>query len=186
MLIGYARISMQDHFPVSRSDALSKAGCLTVFEDRVSGTRADRPRLAKALEILPEDDTLVVWKLDRPGRSVRQPVDLLRELQDQGVQFRSLADAIDNSMPSGRFFFDVMASLAERECELIAGRTRAELEVARRLGRKEGRKPKMTDSRIESAKKLLASGVPPKDTASKLGVSVPALVGSLVVGTPAH
>ncbi len=90
-------------------------------------------------------------------------------------QFKSLTDAIDTSTPSGRFFFHVMASLAEMERDLIVERTRAGLEVARQLGRKGGRKPKMTASKIESARKLLASGMPPRDVAQNLGVSVPTL-----------
>ncbi len=175
MLIGYARVSTQDQNLELQSDALTKVGCQKVFEDKVSGTRADRPGLAKALEILREGDTLVVWKLDRLGRSVKQLVDLVEELHKQGVQFKSLTDAIDTGTPSGRFFFHVMASLSKMERELIVERTRAGLEMARRLGRKGGRKPKMTDSKIESAKKLLASGVPPKDVARNLGVSVPTL-----------
>jgi DNA invertase Pin-like site-specific DNA recombinase len=113
-------------------------------------------------------------KLDRLGRSVKQLVDLVGELHKQGAQFKSLTDAIDTGTPSGRFFH-VMASLAEMERELIVERTRAGLDVARQLGRKGGRKPKMTGSKIESAKKLLASGVPPKDVAKNLGVSVPTL-----------
>ena len=175
MLIGYARASTQDQNLELQSDALTKVGCQKVFEDKVSGTRADRPGLAKALEILREGDTLVVWKLDRLGRSVKQLVDLVEELHKQGVQFKSLTDAIDTGTPSGRFFFHVMVSLSKMERELIVERTRAGLEMARRLGRKGGRKPKMTDSKIESAKKLLASGVPPKDVARNLGVSVPTL-----------
>ena len=101
--------------------------------------------------------------------------DTVGELHKQGVQFKSLTDAIDTGTPSGRFFFHVMASLAEMERDLIVERTRAGLDVARQLGRKGGRKPKMTDSKIESAKKLLASGVQPGDVAKNLGVSVPTL-----------
>ena len=112
---------------------------------------------------------------DRLGRSVKQLVELVSDLHKQNVQFKSLTDSIDTGTPSGRFFFHVMASLAEMERDLIAERTRAGLDVARQLGRKGGRKPKMTDSKIESAKKLLASGVPPKDVAKNLGVSVPTL-----------
>lgn len=174
-LIGYARVSMQDQNLALQREVLTKAGCQKVFEDKVSGTRADRPGLAKALEMLREGDTLVVWKLDRLGRSVKQLADLVGGLHKQGIQFKSLTDAIDTGTPSGRFFFHVMASLAEMERELIAERTRAGLDVARQLGRKCGRKPKMTESKIESAKKLLASGVPAKDVAKNLGVSVPTL-----------
>ena len=175
MLIGYARVSTQDQNLDLQREALTKAGCQKLFEDIVSGTRADRPGLAKAMKMLRADDTLVVWKLDRLGRSVKQLVDMVGELHKQGVQFKSLTDAIDTGTSSGRFFFHVMASLAEMERELIVERTRAGLDVARLLGRKGGRKPKMTDSKIESAKKLLASGVPPKDVAKNLGVSVPTL-----------
>ena len=175
MLIGYARVSTQDQNLDLQIDALTKAGCKKVFDDKISGSRAERPGLAKALEMLREGDTLAVWKLDRLGRSVKNLVDLVGELHKQGVQFKSLTDAIDTGTPSGRFFFHVMASLAEMERELTVERTRAGLEVARQLGRKGGRKRQMTDSKIESAKKLLANGVPPRDVAKNLGVSVPTL-----------
>ena len=113
--------------------------------------------------------------LDRFGRSVKNLVDLVSKLHRQRVQFKSLTDAIDTGTTSGRFFFHVMASLAEMERELTVERTRAGLEVARQLGRKGGRKRQMTDSKIESAKKLLNNGVPPRDVAKNLGVSVPTL-----------
>ena len=175
MLIGYARVSTLDQHLDLQIDALSKAGCSRLFEDKMSGSRAERPGLAKALEMLREGDTLVVWKLDRLGRSVKNLVDLVGQLHRQGVHFKSLTDAIDTGTPSGRFFFHVMASLAEMERELTGERTRAGLEVARQLGRKGGRKRKMTNSKIESARKLLASGMPPRDVAKNLGVSVPTL-----------
>lgn len=175
MLIGYARVSTQDQSLQLQLEALRLAGCQKVFEDQVSGTRAERPGLAKVREMLRNGDTLVVWKLDRLGRSVKQLVDLVGELHQQGVQFKSLTDAIDTGTPSGRFFFHMMASLAEMERDLIVERTRAGLEVARQLGRKGGRKPKMTASKIESARKLLASGMPPREVAHNLSVSVPTL-----------
>ena len=175
MLIGYARVSTLDQNLDLQIDALKKAGCKKIFDDKISGSRAERPGLTKALDMLREGDTLVVWKLDRLGRRVKQLVDLVGELQQQGVQFKSLTDAIDTGTPSGRFFFHVMASLAEMERDLIVERTRAGLEVARQLGRKGGRKPKMTASKIESARKLLDSGMPHRDVAQNLGVSVPTL-----------
>lgn len=175
MLIGYARVSTQDQNLELQREALVKAGCKQVFEDKVSGSRAERPGLAKMLDMLREGDTLIIWKLDRLGRSVKQLVDLVGKLHKQGVQFRSLTDSIDTSTPSGRFFFHVMASLAEMERELTIERTRAGLEVARQLGRRGGRKPKMTESKVESAKKLLDSGMPPRDVAMNLGVSIPTL-----------
>ena len=109
MLIGYARVSTLDQNLELQREALTKAGCQKVFEDKVSGTRADRPGLGKAQEMLREGDTLVVWKLDRLGRSVKQLVDLVGEFHKQGIQFKSLTDAIDTGTPSGRFFFHVMA-----------------------------------------------------------------------------
>jgi len=175
MLIGYARVSTQDQNLKLQTEALHKAGCKKIFEDRMSGSRAERPGLAQARESLRAGDTLVVWKLDRLGRSMKHLVDLVGDFQKQGVQFKSLTDSIDTGTASGRFFFHVMASLAEMERELIVERTRAGLEVARQLGRTGGRKRQMTDSKIKAAKKLLASGVPPRDVASNLGVSVPTL-----------
>ena len=170
MLIGYARVSTQDQNLALQYDALMHAGCQKIFE-----TKAERPGLSLCLEMLREGDTLVVWKLDRLGRSVKQLVNLVGELQDQGIHFKSLTDSIDTSTAAGRFFFHVMASLAEMERELTIERTRAGLEIAKNLGRKGGRKPKMNESKLESAKKLLASGVPPKEVARNLGVSVPTL-----------
>lgn len=175
MLIGYARVSTQDQSLELQREALVKAGCKKVYTDKLSGAQANRPGLSKTLEILREGDTLVVWKLDRLGRSVKHLVDLVAGLAQQGVHFKSLTDSIDTTTASGRFFFHVMASLAEMERELTIERTRAGLEAARQLGRKGGRKRQMTDSKIASAKKLLASGVPPKDVAENLGVSVPTL-----------
>ena len=170
MLIGYARVSTQDQNLALQYDALMHAGCQKIFE-----TKAERPGLSLCLEMLREGDTLVVWKLDRLGRSVKQLVNLVGELQEQGIHFKSLTDSIDTSTPSGRFFFHVMASLAQMERELIVERTRAGLEVARALGRTGGRKRSMTDSKIASAKRLLASGVPPRDVAKDLGVSLATL-----------
>ncbi len=175
MLIGYARVSTQDQNLDLQTEALAKAGCKKIFDDKISGSHAERPGLAKLQEALRDGDTLVVWKLDRLGRSVKHLVDLVGELHKRGVQFKSLTDAIDTGTASGRFFFHVMASLAEMERELTIERTQAGLRVARQLGRTGGRKRQMTESKIKSAKKLLASGVPPRDVAANLGVSVPTL-----------
>lgn len=175
MLIGYARVSTQDQNPSLQCDALKNAGCQKIFEDKVSGARAERPGLIRAMELLRDGDTLVVWKLDRLGRSVRHLVDIVGQLHQQNVQFKSLTDTIDTGTPSGRFFFHVMASLAEMERDLTMERTRAGLAVARQLGRKSGRRAKMTPGKIESARKLLADGMPAKDVARNLNVSVPTL-----------
>lgn len=175
ILIGYARVSTQDQNLDLQTEALWKAGCKKIFDDKISGSHAERPGLAKVQEALRDGDTLVVWKLDRLGRSVKHLVDLVGDLQKRGVQFKSLTDAIDTGTASGRFFFHVMASLAEMERELTIERTQAGLRVARQLGRIGGRKRQMIESKIKSAKKLLATGVPPRDVAANLGVSVPTL-----------
>lgn len=175
MMIGYARVSTQDQNLDLQTEALTRAGCEKIYEDKISGVRAERPGLIRALEMLREGDTLVVWKLDRLGRSVKQLVDMVGELHQQGIQFKSLTDAIDTGTPAGRFFFHVMASLAEMERELIIERTRAGLDAARQLGRKGGRKRLMTQSKVDSAKKLLLNGVPVREVAKNLGVSLPTL-----------
>lgn len=175
MMIGYARVSTQDQNLDLQTEALTRAGCEKIYEDKISGVRAERPGLIRALEMLREGDTLVVWKLDRLGRSVKQLVDMVGELHQQGIQFKSLTDAIDTGTPAGRFFFHVMASLAEMERELIIERTRAGLDAARQLGRKGGRKRLMTKSKVDSAKKLLLNGVPVREVAKNLGVSLPTL-----------
>ena len=175
MLVGYARVSTQDQNFALQIAALKKAGCKKIYEDQMSGVRTVRPGLQTTLEVLREGDTLVVWKLDRLGRSVKGLVDLVSELETRKVHFRSLTDSIDTSTPTGRFFFHVMASLAQMERELIAERTRAGLAAAKAAGRTGGRKRRMTDSKIASARKLLSSGVPPREVARDLGVSIPTL-----------
>ncbi len=175
LLIGYARVSTEEQNLALQLEALKKAGCARVFTDKASGTGAVRPGLAEALSHLRPGDTLVVWKLDRLGRSVKGLVDLVNGLEARDVHFRSVTDGIDTKTPAGRFFFHVMASLAQMERELIVERTRAGLAVARKLGRVGGRKRRMTDSKIKAARRLLAGGTPPRDVADNLGVSVPTL-----------
>jgi DNA invertase Pin-like site-specific DNA recombinase len=135
MRIGYARVSTQDQNLTLQVDALQAGGCTRIFQDQMSGARADRPGLLEAMSHLREGDTLVVWKLDRLGRGVKGLVDLVAELEKREVHFQSLTDQIDTSTPAGRFFFHVMASLAQMERELIIERTRAGLEAARRQGK---------------------------------------------------
>ena len=175
MLVGYARVSTQDQNLDLQRMALEKAGCEKIYEDKMGGAREGRPGLKLAMEVLRKGDTLVVWKLDRLGRSVKGLVDIIGILAKRGVQFKSLTDSIDTATPSGRFFFHVMASLAQMERELIVERTRAGLSAARRLGRVGGRTRLMTDSKVKSARKLLAEGIPSREVARNLGVSVPTL-----------
>lgn len=182
MIIGYARVSTTDQNLSLQREALEKSGCEKIYEDEISGTRANRPGLDKALEMLREGDTLIVWKLDRLGRSVKNLITLVSDLNAKGIHFQSLTDSIDTSTPSGRFFFHVITSLAEMERELIVERTKAGLEAANKLGRKGGRKRKMTDRKLNAAKKLLESGILPKDVANNLGVSLATLYRWLPAG----
>lgn len=175
MHIGYARVSTTDQHLTLQHQALTAAGCERIFDDTISGTQADRPGLTKALEQLRDGDTLVVWKLDRLGRTVKNLIDFTEQLRHAGVGFRSLTDQIDTTTPAGRFFFHVMASLAQMERELTIERTQAGLAAARALGRLPGRKRLMTEGKIASAKKLLADGTLASDVAHDLGVSVPTL-----------
>jgi len=175
MLVGYTRVSTNQQNIDLQIKALKDAGCEKIYQDKISGNKTEKVGLDNALEILREGDTFIVWKLDRVGRSIKHLIDFVKDLENRGINFLSLTDSIDTSSPSGRFFFHVMASLAQMERELIIERTRAGLETAKKLGRKGGRKRIMTNSKIESAKKLLADGVPPKDVAKNLGVSVPTL-----------
>lgn len=159
MLIGYVRVSTNDQNTELQRNALECAGCELIFEDKISGTKSDRPGLKKLLRTLSAGDTLVVWKLDRLGRSMRHLVVLVEELRERGVNFRSLTDAIDTSTPMGRFFFHVMGALAEMERELIVERTRAGFAAARQEGRNGGRKPKLTVEQWEQAGRLIESGI---------------------------
>jgi len=160
-----ARVSIEDQNLELQLSALKKAGCKRAFTDKTNGAHSERPGLQEALSHLREADTLVVWKLDRLGRSVKGLVDLVNELKNRRAHFKSLADGIDTKTQAGRFFFQVMASLAQMERELIIERTRAGLEAAKRQGRVGGRKRRMTESKVKEATKLLAAGTPPRDVA---------------------
>lgn len=171
MLVGYARVSTDDQKMDLQMDALKAAGCEQFFSDQISGAAKTKAGLDEALNYLRVGDTLVVWKLDRLGRTVKGLVDLVQALQEKGIQFRSLTDGIDTSTSAGRFFFHVMAALAQMERELIHERTMAGLKAARARGRLGGRKAKMDASKVKSAKHLLESGLPAKEVAQNLGVS---------------
>ena len=173
--IGYARVSTRDQNLDLQTAALKQTQCDRIFEETMSGAKRERPELARVLDHVRAGDTLVVWKLDRLGRSVKDLVELVGDLEQRGVHFQSVTDNIDTSTPAGRFFFHVMASLAQMERELLIERTRAGLDAAKSQGRVGGRKRAMTESKLESAKKLLAAGAAPRDVAADLGVSVPTL-----------
>ena len=175
MQIGYARVSTQDQDLRLQHAALEEAQCDKIYNDKASGANASRDGLTLALDILRENDSLVVWKLDRLGRSVKDLVAIVCDLEQRGVHFKCLTDRIDTATPSGRFFFHVMASLAQMERDLAVERTRAGLDAARRQGRTGGRKRKMDDAKVTAAKQLLQDGIPPREVARSLEVSVPTL-----------
>ena len=175
MQIGYARVSTQDQDLRLQYEALRQVPCDKIYEDKASGDKTSREGLKLAMDVLRENDTLVVWKLDRLGRSVRDLVNIVTDLEQRGVHLKSLTDQIDTFTTAGRFFFHVMASLAQMERGLTVERTRAGLEAARRQGRTEGRKRKMDESKIAVAKQLLQDGIAPREVAKNLGVSISTL-----------
>jgi DNA invertase Pin-like site-specific DNA recombinase len=155
MLIGYARVSTSDQNPELQTDALTKAGCERIYTDSgVSGSKISRPELDKALDHVREGDCIVVWKLDRLGRSLTHLVGLVGELERRGVQFKSLQETIDTSTPGGKLVFHVFCSLAEFERDLIKERTNAGLTAARARGRVGGRPPSLTTEQVKMGKAL--------------------------------
>jgi DNA invertase Pin-like site-specific DNA recombinase len=139
MLVGYARVSTQDQTLALQQDALTAAGCERVFTDTASGAQAGRPGLAEALDFVRPGDVLVVWRLDRLGRSLKHLIEVTAGLAERGIGFKSLTEQIDTTTPGGKLVFHVFGALAEFERELIRERTRAGLAAARARGRNGGR-----------------------------------------------
>lgn len=175
MLIGYARVSTPEQDLTLQLDALREAGCERTFSDKASGAKANRAGLAEALSHARTGDIIVVWKLDRLGRTMKGLVDLAANLADRGIGFRSLTDGIDTAGTAGKLVFHIMAAMAEMERDLNRERTTAALIVARREGRVGGRKTVMTPKRLAAARKLLAGGMTVREVAPAIGVSVPTL-----------
>ncbi|KQN16424.1 recombinase family protein [Sphingomonas aurantiaca] len=172
MLIGYARVSTSDQNLTLQTDALTAAGCERICSDKASGAKTDRPGLSEALNVARRGDTLVVWKLDRLGRSMKGLVELAADLATRGIELRSLTDGIDTATLTGRLLLHILASIAEMERKLIRERTMAGLLAARRKnGPGRGRKSVLTPKRA-TAMKLLAAGDRPRDVAEAIGVSV--------------
>ena len=156
-LIGYARVSTDDQNAQLQIDALTAAGCLKVFTDKASGSLAYRPQLDKMMDQLRSDDVVVVWRLDRLGRSLKNLITLVEDLAGRGVEFRSLSESIDTSTANGRLFFSLMGALAEFERDLIRERTNAGLAAARARGRVGGRPPVMTAEKAKVARQMYDS-----------------------------
>ncbi len=160
-------------------DALATAGCTKVFEDRASGARADRPGLQKALDYVRDGDVLIVWKLDRLGRSLPHLIETVSALEKRGVGFRSLTEAIDTTTPGGRLVFHLFGALGQFERDLIRERTRAGLAAAATRGRKGGRKPVITAEKLKRAREIVGKGLTVREAAIRLKVGKTALYEAL-------
>ena len=172
MLVGYARVSNQDQKPELQLDALKAAGCEKVFVEKASDAQRDRPELKAALDYMRDGDTLVVWKLDRLARSMKQLIETVEGLEEVGVGFRSLTEAIDTTTAGGKLVFHVFGALAEFERSIIRERTRAGLDAARARGRKGGRPPKLKDADLKAARAMLADkSITVEEVAKHLRVS---------------
>ena len=179
-LVGYARISTAEQNLALQLDALTAAGAIRVFEDRgVSGAKAERPGLSEALRYLREGDTLVVWKLDRLGRSMTHLLAVVADLEARGVGFRSLTEAIDTTTPTGRLVFHIFGALGQFERDLIRERTGAGLAAAAARGRKGGRPVAATPEKVARARRLIGQGLTVREAAARVKVGKSALYAAL-------
>lgn len=172
VLIGYARVSTQDQKTELQMDALRAVGCDRIFVEKASGAQRDRPELNAALEYVRSGDTIIVWKLDRLARSLKQLIETVDDLQHREIGFRSLTESIDTMTPGGRLIFHVFAALAEFERSIIRERTMAGLSAARVRGRRGGRPRSLADQDLQIARTLLRdNSLPVADIATRLGVT---------------
>lgn len=178
-LIGYARVSTAEQDTALQTDALGKAGCERMFTDTMSGATSERPGLSSAMEFLRENDVLVVWRLDRLGRSLPHLIEVVAGLDARGIGFRSLTEAIDTTTPGGRLIFHVFGALGQFERDLIRERTKAGLSAAAARGRKGGRKPVVTGDKLQKARTLLAQGLTVREVATRLKIGKTALYDAL-------
>lgn len=186
MLVGYARVSTQDQNPALQLDALKREGCEKTFTEKASGAQRDRPELTAALDFMRRGDTLVVWKLDRLARSIRQLIETIEDLEGRGIGFRSLTEAIDTTTSGGRLVFHIFAGLAEFERSIIQERTRAGLAAARERGRLGGRPPALSKEDLAAAKAMLRDPViTVEQVAKRLGVAPSTLYRHLPGGRAA-
>lgn len=186
MLIGYARVSTQDQAPAYQLDALTRAGCAKVFTETASGAQRDRPQFKAALDYMRAGDTLVVWKLDRLARSLKQLIETVESLSEREIGFRSLTENIDTTTSGGRLIFHIFASLAEFERAVIRERTMAGLHAARLRGRLGGRPPALTEPDLVAARALLRDPtITVEQAARRLGVAPSTLYRHLPGGRSA-
>ena len=174
--VGYARVSTRDQNSELQTTTLTDAGCERIFEESASGALKNRPQLKEALSFLREGDTLVVWKLDRLARSLRQLIETVEDLHERCISFISLTENIDTTTPGGKMIFHVFGALAEFERELIRERTNAGLKAAKDRGVKLGRPRSLDDDQIAIARSLKAAGsMTAAQIAEHLGISRPTL-----------
>lgn len=171
MLIGYARVSTTDQTLALQEDALHAAGCERIFKDVMSGSTTNRPGLSEALDYARKGDVLVVWKLDRLGRSLVHLIQVVQQLQTEGIGFRSLQENMDTTTSGGQLIFHIFGALAEFERSLIRERTNAGLASARARGRVGGRRPLLTPEQVAMARQLLATGGTGEQVAQAFHVS---------------
>lgn len=175
MIVGYARVSTTDQDMQMQIDALTAAGCFEIFEEKVSGKKKDRPKLQEMLKMLRSGDRVVVYKLDRISRSTKHLIELAEFFEETGVEFVSIKENIDTSTPMGRFFFRLMASIAELERDIASERTIDGLSAARARGRRGGR-PKVNQKDIITALKMYDSKEYSISEITKaVGISAPTL-----------
>jgi len=172
MLIGYARVSKTEQHLELQLDALNKAGCEQIYTDKITGSKTERKGLEEALSHLRKGDTLVVWRLDRLGRSLKHLIDTLKGFHEKGIEFKSLTENIDTSTPTGMLMFHLIGALAEFERNLIRERTNAGLEAARARGHKGGRPKKGETETKRMARKLYEDkSITIKDICTSLRIS---------------
>lgn len=175
MIVGYARVSTQEQNLQMQFDALDKAGCIEIFEEKITGIKKDRPALNEMLKMLRSGDRVVVYKLDRISRSTKHLIELAEHFEQNGIEFVSVMDNIDTSTPTGRFFFRMMASIAELERDITSERTKSGLAAARARGRKGGR-PSTDPKKIKTALKMYDSKQYSVSEITKtVGISIPTL-----------
>ncbi|HSA32503.1 MAG TPA: recombinase family protein [bacterium] len=185
MLVGYARVSTAEQNLDLQKDALKKVGCERIYQDVASGARTDRPQLAKALDMMRKGDVLVVWKLDRLGRSLKHLIETMSLLEERKVGFKSLQESIDTTTAGGKLIFHIFSSLAEFERALISERTRAGLDSARARGRLGGRPAKLSQSDVRKINAMLGDkSIAITDICKTFGISRPSFYNYFPGGKP--
>lgn len=184
MLIGYARVSTDDQDTAAQVTALKVAGCERIYREKASGGRWDRPELHRLLDQLRKGDVLVVWKLDRLSRSLRDVLVLMERLADVKAGFRSLTEAIDTTTPAGRMMMQMVGAFAEFERAMLKERTKAGLDAARQEGRIGGRRPKLSAQQQTEIRKMVAKGDKTAADAARLFKIHPATVSRLLAKAP--